>query len=385
MATVGFRQTAVQAPTTGWWAQRFELSRGLSGANLQSMEGLRGFAVLLVFCVHYATLVQPWLSAGGDIGVIFDVAHSIGHAGVDLFFVLSGYLIYGHLITSKPAFGRYLARRLQRIYPVFLVMLVVYLLIYLVRPSDSKLPAGAAAASLYVLENILLLPGIFPIRPIIVVAWSLSYEMFYYLIMPMMIALLALHRRKPEWRLNCFAVMTVVALAGFALTGGPVRLVMFLAGVVLFEALPRWRSPSAALAVAALLLCLAAMRWPMPGPAGQALRVAVLYAGFFAVCLHCFGQPKQWVARAFCWTPLRWLGNMSYSYYLIHGLCLRAFFLMLEKLLPAQPADAVAVGLLLPALALTLLVSALLFLGVERPFSLHTTQPAAVSNAALLR
>ena len=385
MAAVGFRQTAVQVSAIGWWAQRFELSRGLSGANLQSMEGLRGFAVLLVFCVHYATLVQPWLSAGGDIGVIFDVAHSIGHAGVDLFFVLSGYLIYGHLITSKPAFGRYLVRRLQRIYPVFLVVLVVYLLIYLVRPGESKLPVGAAAASLYVLENILLLPGIFPIRPIIVVAWSLSYEMFYYLIMPMMIALLALRRRSPEWRLNCFAVMTVLALAGFAVTGGPVRLVMFLAGVVLFEALPRWRSPSAALTVTALLLCLAVMRWPMPGPAGQALRVALLYAGFFVVCLHCFAQPRQWVARAFCWTPLRWLGNMSYSYYLIHGLCLRAFFLVLEKLLPAQPADALAVGLLLPALALTLLVSAVLFLNVERPLSLHTTQSAAVPVAAQLR
>lgn len=373
MATLG---------TVGWWAQRFELSRGGAASNLLAMEGLRGLAVLFVFGVHYASLVQPWLSHDGGLAVVFDAVHRIGHAGVDLFFVLSGYLIYGHLITAKPAFGRYFARRLRRIYPVFLTVFAVYLLLSWLRPGDSKLPADNEAASLLVLQNLLLLPGILPIEAIITVAWSLSYEMFYYLLMPALIALLMLRGRSPEWRLRFFIGMTAVALAGFALAGGPVRLVMFLAGVVLFEALPRWRAPGSGLAAAVVVLSLAVTWVPMPGPAGQALRTAVLYVGFFTFCFACFARPQQPMARAFCWTPLRWLGNMSYSYYLIHGLCLKALFVAVGKVWPPQPADPLALALLVPALGLTWSVAALLFVGVERPFSLRI-QPVTLRRAAL--
>ena len=45
-----------------WLTQRFELSRGGEGQNLRPMEGLRGFAVFLVFLVHYVALVKPWIA-----------------------------------------------------------------------------------------------------------------------------------------------------------------------------------------------------------------------------------------------------------------------------------------------------------------------------------
>lgn len=44
-----------------WLRARFELSRGGAGQNIRPMEGLRGFAVFLVFLVHYANLIRPWL------------------------------------------------------------------------------------------------------------------------------------------------------------------------------------------------------------------------------------------------------------------------------------------------------------------------------------
>src|SRR5690606_4132801 len=158
----------------------FELQNGTS-RNL-AMEGLRGIAVTLVFLVHYHSVLTPWMAGvegwGSDFGRAMRFA---GAAGVDLFFVLSGYLIYGATLSARFSWGGFMRRRLQRIYPTFLVLLTIYLGLSFLIPSESKLPPGAAEASFYVLQNVLLLPGMFAIKPIITVAWSLSYEMFFYL------------------------------------------------------------------------------------------------------------------------------------------------------------------------------------------------------------
>jgi peptidoglycan/LPS O-acetylase OafA/YrhL len=74
-----------------WLKNRFELSRGGDAHNMRSMEGLRGFAVFLVFLVHYASLVNPWIDGNRDVLVFSNALHVIGNAGVDLFFVLSGF------------------------------------------------------------------------------------------------------------------------------------------------------------------------------------------------------------------------------------------------------------------------------------------------------
>ena len=75
-----------------WLTQRFELSRGGGDHNVRPMEGLRGFAVFLVFLVHYATLISPWIAQPSALFNVATALHTIGNAGVDLFFVLSGYL-----------------------------------------------------------------------------------------------------------------------------------------------------------------------------------------------------------------------------------------------------------------------------------------------------
>lgn len=93
-----------------WLTSRFELSRGGVRDNLRPMEGLRGFAVFMVFWVHYATLCEPWYPTQTITATIADYMHSIGNSGVDLFFVLSGYLIYGSLISRQQNFFRYIRK-----------------------------------------------------------------------------------------------------------------------------------------------------------------------------------------------------------------------------------------------------------------------------------
>jgi exopolysaccharide production protein ExoZ len=338
------------------------------------MEGLRGLAVALVFGVHYATLVQPWLPPAGWQAMVFDTMHRVGHAGVDLFFVLSGLLIYGHLLKRSQPFHRYFARRLRRIYPAFLAVFALYLALSLLLPGRSKLPGGPDLVP-YLLANLLLLPGMLPIEPLITVAWSLSYEMFFYLVMPALVGLFALRARSAPVRIGLLCLLLSLALAGFALLGGPVRLCMFLFGALLSEALARpWR-PAAWAGALAGLVGLAAMLVPAPGAVAQALRTALLGLCFGLLCLAAIKRPASALAGVLGWRPLRWLGNMSYSYYLIHGLSLHVFFAVLARLPNGAHFGGVGVAMLAPAFLLSLVFSASLFLCVERPFSLVVPSP----------
>jgi peptidoglycan/LPS O-acetylase OafA/YrhL len=103
-----------------------------------------------------------------------------GNMGVELFFVLSGYLIYGTLVRKAPTFGRFMARRYQRIYPVFMVVFAFALALTVLVPIPGKIPPDPWQAAAYLAANLALLPGLVPMVRIVEVAWSLSYEMFFY-------------------------------------------------------------------------------------------------------------------------------------------------------------------------------------------------------------
>lgn len=336
------------------------------------MEGLRGFAVLLVFFVHYASLIEPWLPQAGAVVSLAKAMEHIGHSGVDLFFVLSGYLIYGSLLSRQQSFLPFIARRIQRIYPVFTAVFVLYIGLSLLFPSENKIPSPATAGAIYLMQNYLLLPGLLPIRPMITVAWSLSYEMFYYLAVPVLVATLKLRQRSSVWRVSLSLVIAASLATVTAVLGGPTRLIMFISGIVLFEALNHSRlGASSTAGVIALIVGLASMLLPIADPVGLTVKTGILFVAFFVVCLACFRAPAAPLPRAFSWTPLRWLGNMSYSYYLVHSLALQGGFLVLSKVMPPSAEEPTMFWLLLPPmLALTLLVSAPFFLWIERPFSL---------------
>ncbi|MCC6536976.1 MAG: acyltransferase [Bryobacterales bacterium] len=358
---------------SGW----FEIARGGAGHNVRPMEGLRGLAVFLVFLVHYVTLVQPWLGASTTLRAMADTLHAMGNLGVDLFFVLSGYLIYGSLMERPQPFLKFISRRLERLYPAFIPVFVTYVVLSWLFPAESKVPREAWAATLYLAQNFFLLPGLFPIEPMITVAWSLSYEMFYYLLIPVVIAVLRLRERSARWRIAFFVMAALSFAICCAAIGGwlgtDVRLIMFVSGILLHEAmqLRGAPAPSSSIGLLALAAALAAMPLPLQGNVGFAVKICILFVAFFVLCLACFRTPHGWLAVGFSWTPARWLGNMSYSYYLLHGLILKGAFWMFARLVPAGDYGSGLFWVLLPLMfGTTLAPSAALFIGVERPFSL---------------
>lgn len=361
-----------------WLTNRFELARDGGDRNVPSMEGLRGFAVFLVFVVHYVSLMNPWISAYPALYKLADVLHAMGNAGVDLFFVLSGYLIYGALIARPRKFTAFIARRARRIYPAFLAVFLLYLVVSCLLPVESRIPAGGWDAVIYLSQNLLLLPGLFPIEPFITVAWSLSYEMAYYIVIPVVIGVLGLRSRTRTARIAFFLLVASGGAVACGAFGGPIRLIMFLAGVVLFEIVegqigptPRSMNGLLALATGLVIVWLPPELLPTSGSASVAVKIGILFVCFLVLCLACFRSPTAWLATAFSWTPLRWLGNMSYSYYLLHGLALKGAFLVVGKMLSLDVLGPSMFWALLPFMfAATLPPAALLFIFVERPFSL---------------
>ena len=91
---------------------------------------------------------------------------------------------------------------------------------------------------------------------------------------------------------------------------------------------------------------------------------------FVLYCIECPGR----LQKIFTWNPLRYLGNMSYSYYLIHGLALQAVTLGMNTLCPNTHRSLSLFFFLLPVCFVgTWMVSTILFLAVEKPLSLKQT------------
>jgi len=378
------------SPTTGrlhrhrTLRERLAVIYEVSGTaeRIASMEGLRGLAVLLVFFVHFHALFRIYVDRESLSYACSRFLSVTGHSGVDLFFVISGYLIYGAVLDRRIQYGRFLRRRVQRIYPTFLSVLGLYVVLSVLFPWKSKIPSGHLNAVLYVLANAALLPGILPIEPMMSVAWTLSYEFFFYLTIPIFVAIWGLRERSRLARMVFLSGCTAVFLASSMLSWvGHSRLALFLIGALLYDVVrseglkARLNRLGEICSVLVFVLGMVAIyvvttQLQLSIPMRSVIRVVILCVSLFGFTLFCVAF-NGLLRRMFCWTPIRWLGNMSYSYYLLHSLTLQAVVLGLSRLITPEPYPILFWAMMPVSLSATLVSSTILFLLVEKPFSLQ--------------
>jgi peptidoglycan/LPS O-acetylase OafA/YrhL len=352
--------------------------------RLLHLDGLRGLAVLLVFFVHLHPLFSGFLKQNSFLFSFSNSLASIGNAGVDLFFLVSGYLIYGVVLKHAHTYRSFLWRRIHRIYPTFIVVFLLYLILSFIFPSESKLSGSTAEKVEYIAANFFLLPGVFPIKPIITVAWSLSYEFFFYLAIPLIVHMARFRKMSSGHKAVVFAVWWVVGTIGLRFLGLQ-RLQMFAVGILIYElgqlkaftkGLSAVGEYVAALAFIFGLICAYFLFVPTSElitmrDSARYLAFPLMSASFFLFGTYALLY-SGFLRTLLNWIPLRFLGRVSYSYYLIHGLTLKTLAFIITAVHVRWVGTTAFCIVSLIGFALTYLNATLLYLMVEEPLSLHT-------------
>jgi peptidoglycan/LPS O-acetylase OafA/YrhL len=332
------------------------------------VEGLRGLAVLVVLLFHS--------NLAGVTG---------GFVGVDVFFVISGLLITGLLLRERERTGRigflqFYARRVRRLLPAAVVTLVVTLVVAVnvIAPLDRPGVGLDGAASVLSIANIrfALADGdyfaVVSTPSPFLHFWSLAVEEQFYLVWPALILLVA---RGPQAARRLAIALAVIVGASLAAT------------IVITDVAPNWAFyslPTRAweLGLGGLLAVGATVLARIPGPIVGivgwlglvAVAVAVMtfdsslpYPGTAALlptlgasAMIAGGSRAFGPGRLLAFAPLRFLGRISYSLYLVHW----PILVLAPFVLPVEPSELTRLALIGLSIGVAILSWAL----VETPF-----------------
>ena len=204
------------------------------GKRLAALEGLRGYAALLVFFVHaFGLLLTRLYGTDPERLSIWDDTNAVrvvfmllfrSTYGVDLFFVLSGLLMADMAIRRWPGPATFLRRRWLRIYPAYAASALVVAGVSALWFSPHY-SATQAWANAFLLQGFCVL-GIAAVNP---VSWSLSFEAAFYLVVPLLA--LAWSGRSPPLRPAAIglaaAMILLVTLPALAAAPGAIYFAYF--------------------------------------------------------------------------------------------------------------------------------------------------------------
>ncbi len=362
----------------------------MNSARIAGFEGIRAYAVSLVFLVHF--FVQYFNGHTSATRIDFDahdvtrpatateaIAHYFwaSHYGVDLFFLLSGFLIYKIISRKDFSYLRFLRDRFTRLYPAFLLAVVVHL-IYMAKFWHQTFDWSTIASNVFLLHGI----SEWGIQAIIIPTWSLTYEWLFYLVFPGVLLLRKARSRISCWHLGIFALLL---LAFVVLVGSHyVRFFMFLLGATL-ACLSGESLRKIALRLPDWLVITVYMVGNLIFVADQTwYRFIPVYLFTSAALVIKIAYGDGVLHRAFCWQPLRHIGNVSYSFYLFHGLAIIVVCDHIGPHIGGLPDIARLLVLLIGSFALSSLAAMVSYELLEKPYfeRKRRTEPFKVSPHA---
>jgi peptidoglycan/LPS O-acetylase OafA/YrhL len=314
--------------------------------RVASLTGVRAVAALLVLGTHAAYTTGKYTH--GFVGLVY----SRLEIGVPIFFVLSGYLLFGPWVRaaaaggwSAPSLRRYAWHRVRRIMPAYVITVLAAYLIYHFRSAGPNpghtwigLLRNLTLTQIYTdhyMFNGYLHQGLTQM-------WSLAVEVAFYVALPILAYLLLVVVCRRQWRPGLLltglvvlalispAWMLLVHTCDFLPNGArlwlPGYLAWFIGGMLLtvlqamgvrvfgFIALP--------LAIVSFLIASTPIAGePTTSPTG--MTEALVKTGFYAAIATMMVAPlalgnRGWYARALATRPMVWLGEISYEIFLVH-------------------------------------------------------------------
>ena len=316
--------------------------------HLPALDGVRGVAILLVLCVHLGAILR----SSAFLSSVF----SVGWIGVDLFFVLSGFLITRILVSTREGdryYSRFYIRRGLRIWPLyFTYVLVMYFGLHFI--SQIGAVQRFAATSDWLRENplhlsrplifyLLFIQNLVGFQDLLGVTWSLCIEEHFYLIWPVLVRKFSIASlRKVLW--IAFLLSPVLRLAYFFSAkyrgipfrsmyatiyhSTPFHLDSIIAGCLLGLYWIEWKQPERFRVrfwmLFAFGLIATAIVWPFAQQESFACcltytTLSIFFVGVVGLAL------LGWNRRMFVNPALRYFGKISFGFYLIHSPILNFF------------------------------------------------------------
>jgi peptidoglycan/LPS O-acetylase OafA/YrhL len=401
-----------------------------SGQRLLGIEGLRAAAALSVMLGHFNLHLVPNEAVSPALQKILNVAGQ----GLTLFFVLSGFLLFGPFLGAANRgapfnISQYFLNRFLRIYPAYVVIFTIAALVLglaytkAVSAGDAGVEGtagtigrmtdlGAIAANLALIHT--LLPE--TIKTGLGVSWSLTAEICFYLVLPLLAAMavrlthrLGLNSSAVVVSLGMIAVGLLCRIAGnalvyvqahgdaatqFYLQWGGNWLAVYLRSILCqADLFGVGMLALVAFRYSATISDAAARTWFRRALYGAALLGLISsriehefgFAIFFGSLLLIVTTPiatgrTNWMVAILEWPPIRWLGVISYSFYLWHLPVIWGVYKwqLHEQRPDTLPAIAMTYA---SVLAITTALSTITYLLVERPALLLKSKPNRVRPA----
>jgi len=351
-----------------------------TSTRIGAINGLRGCAILMVALHHlFIPYTAAWSPHAGEIDPTSFFAAFINHAwlGVHIFFVLSGFVLYlpyclkKRRMTSRADFRSFYRHRAQRLLPLYFIVVLVTMALHSSAAAGTRnwyLELGGLLSTLFTFSP----HGFMP--PSNVVLWSVSVEIWFSLLFPFLVMLIA------RFSIVKIALASIVVCAGFTFVGdsiavertgsflpfthglfgvcyefilGMLACQLFVSGLdnpAKMRRNARFLLPGAVLTVATAYAILFDIEIGFAG---------MLFAiGFSGLLLGVVSRTNP-LARLLELWPLQILGCMCYSIYAWHGI-------ILSEMIPPETSQlADTVRLLAPYLFVTLGLSALSYRYIE--------------------
>lgn len=298
--------------------------------KLSSLQAARGLAALIVVAFHSLFINAKYVEGENLLPEIF----VFGQTGVDLFFVISGFVM---IIAFRDKFGlkgevfNFLRGRFFRIYPTYWVYFIALFLVFQIKP---EMVNGSQGGKFDITSSLLLLPH--SALPLLMVAWSLIHEVWFYLVFAAILLL------PSSWVTRAFGVWFVVIVCAsvfMATPDNPYLRVMAhefslefifgaLAGIAYLKLSPRPSTTPFTVATMALVglggLAYALSSEVVDGSdviQSISLERAFAVGGGYTLLLLAFALQES-KSRLKVFGFLKSVGDMSYSLYLSHILTL---------------------------------------------------------------